>query len=240
MLLSAFHLLSLRIPGYRFSVQHFEHSMLSLALIRFASSLLMTAFAFPTEHVSIIPTPKDVNPSTSSSPNLTTVHLKINLTTTASWRPRCWPDISDPDPMERITNPADCSQAVLNMLLEGSDHDLLVWDRLRGWIYGSCGLFLVPAQGLPVHRDTFTRNDIAQCAESLRLACVNEEHGYRGGILPIAAGVFQVAFAGRPTQLSLREWEESITLNGTVNPFRSDDLSEKPIHQEKEVEKTKL
>ena len=96
------------------------------------------------------------------------------------------------------------------MLAQGSDLELLVWDRLQAWIYESCGLFLMPTRGLPIHRDTFSRNDIAQCAESVRLACVNEEHGYRGGILPIAAGVFQVAVAGRPIQLSSGEWEEGV------------------------------
>ena len=83
-------------------------------------------------------------------------------------------------------------------------------------MYESCGLFLVPAKGLPVHRDTFTRYSIAQCAESLRLACVNEEHGYRGGVLPIAAGVFHVAVSGKPIHLSSREWEEGIMLNTTA------------------------
>lgn len=96
------------------------------------------------------------------------------------------------------------------MLSQGSDLEPLVWDGLQGWIFESCGLFLVPNRGLPIHRDTFSRNDIAQCAESVRLACVNDKNGYRGGDVRIAAGVFRVAVAGRPEQLSLEEWEESV------------------------------
>ena len=96
------------------------------------------------------------------------------------------------------------------MLSPGFELDPLVWDGLRGWIFESCGLFLVPIQGLPIHRDTFSRYDIARCAESVRLACVNEKNGYRGGDIQIAAGVFLVAVAGRPDELSLGEWEESV------------------------------
>ena len=190
-----------------------------LSLVCFASSLLVTTFALPTESISIISKPKAVSASTFSPPNLTTVRLTNNLTTTATSCPRCWPNNPDPDPTKEassITHPADCFQAVLKMLAEGSDLELLVWDRLRSWIYDSCGLFLLPAEGLPVHRDTFTRNDIAQCAENLRLACVNKEHGFRGGILPIAAGVFHVAVSGKPVQLSSSEWEEGIMLNTTA------------------------
>ena len=188
--------------------------MLFLALfIFFASPLLFTAFAIPTAHNSTTSALSHVNPPNFPPPNLTTVFLASNLTTTAAWDPRCWPDVPDPDPAKRaspITHPADCFQTVLRMLAQGSDVELLVWDTVKAWIHQSCGLFLVPSRHLPIHRDTFSRNDIAQSAESVRLACVNEEHGYRGGEVAIAAGVFKVAIAGRPTQLSLGEWEESV------------------------------
>lgn len=140
---------------------------------------------------------------TFSPPILPTALLTNNITTTVSWRPVCGSE--DPVPMKianPITHPADCFQAVLKMLGEGPDRELLVWDGQRAWTYGSCGLYLLPASGLPVHRDTFSRTDMAHCAESIRLACVNEEHGYRGGVLPIGAGVFQVAVTGRQIQLS--------------------------------------
>lgn len=189
--------------------------MLSLAFfIFFASSLFFTTFAILTAHNSTTSALIDVNPSIFPPPNLTTVFLASNFTTTADWDPRCWPDIPDPDPAKRaspITHPADCFQTVLRMLSQGSDLELLVWDSVKVWIHESCGLFLVPSRQLPIHRDTFSRNDIAQSAESVRLACVNEEHGYRGGDVGIAAGVFKVAIAGRPTQLSLGEWEESVS-----------------------------
>ena len=99
------------------------------------------------------------------------------------------------------------------MLPEGPTHELLVWDGQEGWRYESCGLFLLTAPGLPIHRDIFTRGDIAKDADKLRRACVNEENGYRGGLTPIASGVFQVAVSGRPYSLRLGEWDEEITLN---------------------------
>lgn len=189
-------------------------SMLSLALIIcLASSLLFTTFAIPTAHISTTSALIDVNPSIFPPPNLTTVFLASNLTTTADWDARCLPNDPDPDPAKRanpITHPADCFQTVLRMLSQGSDLELLVWDSLMAWIHKSCGLFLIPSRRLPIHRDTFSRNDIAQSAESVRLACVNEENGYRGGDKAIAAGVFRVAVIGRPTPLSMGEWEESV------------------------------
>ena len=110
-----------------------------------------------------------------------------------------------------------------------------MWDSLRGWMYGSCGLFLVPSAELPIHRGTFSRNDIAESAEVIRRGCVIEEHGFRGGIVPIAAGVFHVAISGKPIKLSVGEWENGIVLNATalrewgsnlkMEPLRSDDLS---------------
>ncbi|CAD6588434.1 MAG: hypothetical protein ASARMPREDX12_003327 [Alectoria sarmentosa] len=194
--------------------------MLSLTLtICFAFSLIGTVFAIPTQHNAAIPTPKDSNPSSFSPPTLPTLRLANNLTTSATWRPACWSEDPDPDPMEKanpITHPADCFQAVLQMLSEGSDRELLVWDQQRGWTYESCGLFLLPTPGLPIHRDTFSRNDVAQCAESIRLACVNEKHGFRGGLSQIAAGVFQVAVAGKPGRVSLGRWEEGIGMNVTA------------------------
>lgn len=102
------------------------------------------------------------------------------------------------------------------MFIEGSDHELLVWDRQRAWAYESCSLFLMPAPGLPIHRDTFSRDEIANAAEIVRLACMNEEHGYRGGFLPIAAGVFQVGINATLISPSLGQWEEEVVLNATA------------------------
>ena len=96
------------------------------------------------------------------------------------------------------------------MLSEGSDEEQLVWDRTRVWIYESCGVFLIASPGLPIHRGTFSRNEIAQCAENVQLICVTEEHGYRGGIVPIDAGIFQVAISGKPGQLLLGKWEDGM------------------------------
>lgn len=115
------------------------------------------------------------------------------------------------DPRERfksITDREDCLRAVMDMLSEGPEREPLVWDRMRVWIYESCGLFLVPSIMLPIHRGIFSRKDIANCAESIGLKCVTKKHGYRGGILPVDAGVFQVAIAGEPAQPSLEGMDE--------------------------------
>ena len=104
----------------------------------------------------------------------------------------------------------------MNMLGEGPDEEPLVWHRDLAWRYGSCGIFLVKSGKLPIHRATFSRKEIAQCADLIRMACVNEQHGYRGGIIPIDAGVFDVALAGTPAQLMLGE-EEDIISNVTAS-----------------------
>lgn len=169
--------------------------MLSLAsIICFAFSLIVTSSAISAKHILTTSTPKSNISFIQSLPKTLLTH---NLTTTVAWRPICGPDSGTP-----VTHPADCTQAILNMFSEGPDHELLVWDGLRIWAHGSCDLYLLPAPGLPIHRDTLTRIDIAQCARSIRRTCVNEEHGYRGGLLPVGAGVFNVGIAGRRIQLS--------------------------------------
>lgn len=186
--------------------------MLPLNLvICFASSLLVTASAIPAKRILPLSTPNHVNPSAFSLPSLPTPLKASNLTITARRHPSCWPDEPDTDPRERIkpiTDREDCSRAVMDMLSEGPEMVPLVWDRMRVWIYESCGLFLVPSIRLPIHRGTFSRKDIAYCANSIRLKCVTENHGYRGGIFPVGAGVFQVAIAGEPAQPLLEGMEE--------------------------------
>lgn len=185
-------------------------------VICFASSLLATASAIPAKRILPLSTPNRVNPSTSLS-SLPTALSASNLTITAGRRPSCWPDEPDTDPRGRIkpiTDREDCLRAVMDMLSEGPERELLVWDSMRVWIYESCGLFLVPSIRLPIHRGTFSRRDIAKCAESIGLKCVTEKHGYRGGILPVDAGVFQVAIAGEPAQPPL-EWMEEYGVAST-------------------------
>ena len=185
----------------------------STLVIFFASSLLITVSGVPTARVSSNSILNDVNPST-SPPTLSIVVLAKNLTTTATSRLGCWPDHPGADPMGKanpITHPADCALAVMKMLREGPDGEPLVWEHTRAWFYGSCGLFLLPSRHLPIHRGTFSRNDIAQCAGRIRLKCVNEKNGYRGGIVPVDAGVFSVALSGKPAHLT------DIMLNTTLS-----------------------
>lgn len=174
----------------------------------FASSLFATASAIPAKRIRPLPTSNHVSPSTLSLPSLPTVLSVSNLTITAGRRPSCWPDEPDTDPRARykpITDQEHCLRAVMDMLSEGPEREPVVWDSMRVWIYESCGLFLVPSIRLPIHRGTFSRKDIARCAERIGLKCVTEKYGYRGGILPVDVGVFQVAIAGEPAQPPWRE-----------------------------------
>ena len=182
--------------------------MQSLALILwFVSPLLFTLFATPTEHFPIVAISKATNPLIRSLARLPILLLAQNLNTTGISRPFPTCGRDDPDPMENanpISNPADCPQAVLNMLYEGDAGDPLVWDQQRMWEYASCALQIVPVPELPIHRDTFSRTEIADCAERIRLVCMKGGHVYRGGTVPIAAGVFKVGLFGL-SQLSLEE-----------------------------------
>ena len=182
-------------------------------IVCFSFFLLITTSAVPTKHTLSLLMPSDVSPSTLSNSSLPAVLLAKNLTT--HWRPGCWP--AEPG-THLITNPADCVQAKLHMLLEVPDRDEpVVWDRDRGWKYRSCALYLITswdARELPIHRGTFSRMDIAECAERVQMDCVNQEHGYRGGKIAIDTGVFEVALA--PVPLSLEDWGEGIILNTTA------------------------
>ena len=184
--------------------------MLSPCLvICFAFFLLVTTSAVPTKRSLSLMTPSDVDPSTLSNSFLPAGVLAKNLT---ARQPGCWPDVSP------ITNPADCDQAKLNMLLEAPDRDEpVVWDRDQGWIFRSCVLYLITswdARGLPIHRGTFSRTEIAECAERVQKDCVNVEHGYRGGKIAIDTGVFEVALAAVPS--SLQDEEKGVLLNTTA------------------------
>ena len=186
----------------------------SFSIIYFATSLLVTTSAVPTGHSPSLLTPSnDGSLSILSNSSLPTVLLEKNLT--AHWRPSCFPDIQPP-----IANPADCVQARLHMLLEGPDRDEpVVWDKDRGWIFRSCVLYLLisfDARVLPIHRGTFSRKEIAECAERVQTGCVTEEHGYRGGKIAIDTGVFEVSLDATPVRLSLEDREKGIILNRTA------------------------
>ena len=174
--------------------------MQSLALILwFVSPLLFTLLATPTEHVPTVAISKVTNLLIGSPAKLPILVLAQDLNTTVTSRPfpTCGRDNLDPtEDANPISNPADCPQAVLKMFYEGDAGALLVWDQQRAWQYASCSLQIVPVSELPIHRDTFSRNEIADCAESIRLVCLKQGHVYRGGTVPIAAGVFQVGLFG--------------------------------------------
>ena len=196
---SRFSPLSLHIlyTSFRYSI---ALSMLYLAyVICFAH--LATTFAVPKKQIPALSPPNNVSPLTFSPPDLPTLRLARNLTTNVAWRPVCVRTDTGPDSPQKsnqITYSEDCYHAVRLMLLEGSASELLVWERGRRWVYRSCGLFLIPVPELPIHRDTFSRTDVTNCAESIRVTCMNQAHGNKGGFVPIAAGVFHVLFTRTP------------------------------------------
>lgn len=57
------------------------------------------------------------------------------------------------------------------------------WDSWHTWTSGSCSIRLIPA--VVSSRDVFTRLDIARVAARIHTSCVNEAHGYRGGIMGV-------------------------------------------------------
>ena len=181
-------------------------------IICFASCLLITTSAVPTKRSLSLLTPSDVSPSTLSNSSLPAALLAENLAIRR--HPGCWP--SNPP----ISNPADCVHARVDMLLEVpllKRDEPVVWDKGQIWRYRSCVLYLViswHARELPIHRGTFSRRDIAECAERVQKDCVTREHGYRGGKIAIDAGVFEVALT--PVPPSLGDWEEGIRSNTTA------------------------
>lgn len=188
------------------------------SIFYFTSFLLVTTYAIPAKRIVTIVSPNDDNSSTLSPPRMSTALQADYLTASPTWHPKCWSDdpiagsTKKPGP---ISDRGDCLQAVMNMLFEGPDEELLVWEEARVWKYESCGLFLVASPRLPIHRATFTRVDIARCADIVRITCVTKEHGYRGGVLPIGAGVFEVAISGDPDPPPLEYWKASTISNTT-------------------------
>ena len=198
----------------------FEPSMIFSNLIfYFASFLLVTTYAIPSKRILTTVSPNGVNSSTLSPPRMSTVLQANNLAANPTWHhPRCWSDHPIAGSMEKpspITDRGDCLQAVYNMLYEGPDEELLIWEEPREWKYESCGLFLVASPRLPIHRATFTRVDLARCADIIWIACVTREHGYRGGSLPIGAGVFQVVISGDSDPPPL-EYSKASTISNTT------------------------
>ena len=179
-------------------------------ILCFAFSLLSTTSAVPTKRSLSLLTPSDVSLSTLSNSSLPAFLSAETLAVRR--RPGCWPGTAS------ITNPADCTQAKLDILLEVADPDEpVVWDTNRGWIYRSCVLYLMTsydARSLPIHRGTFSRTDIAECAEKVQTECVTAEHRYRGGKIGIDTGVFEVGLMASP--LSLKDREEGIISNTTA------------------------
>lgn len=106
---------------------------------------------------------------------------------TANNPPQCWPGRPTSRARNPVSNPSDCNKA-LSKIMTGHDHirapiEWRIWDT---WAVGSCQIRLLPA--VVVSRDTFSRYDIYVTASRIIRSCVDEAHGFRGGILGIGGG----------------------------------------------------
>jgi len=77
----------------------------------------------------------------------------------------------------------------------------VTWDRGKCWIYGSCAIAVVPNAQSP--RDEFSRLDILTQAHRVMEKCEKAPHGFRGGVIEIGDGKFQVLMK-RP--MSVNVW----------------------------------
>ncbi len=96
--------------------------------------------------------------------------------------PDCWPNLPPPHNRHPISRPHDCRDAYFQVL-EGGAMAPTTWDSWHTWTSGSCSIRLIPA--VLSSRDEFTRFDIARAAARIQTSCVNEAHGYRGGIMGV-------------------------------------------------------
>lgn len=106
------------------------------------------------------------------------------------YSPVCYPPPPAPAPVA-IANPADCSYVILQIISEGNPRQVARWHERRKWTYNTCTIDLIP-QSLQSYA-IFSRIDIAREASIIQLACVNQEHGLRGGFIEIGImGVFDL------------------------------------------------
>lgn len=177
-----------------------------------ACSLFIPVLALPSFHKRTFSPTTPEKRSTVPLTNIITsptVLIAENGTSSTNFLPACWPDFPSPAPKAPpITNPRDCGEAIRHMINEGRATEPVVWFAQRDWTYNSCAIFLIPAGGIRTPRDTFSRLEIAREASAIQMACANGAHGYRGGVVPIGVGIFEVALVGRPTTLGLEEsWQ---------------------------------
>ena len=106
------------------------------------------------------------------------------------YSPVCYPPPPAPAPVA-IASPADCSYVILQIISEGNPRQVAQWHERRKWTYNTCTIDLIP-QSLQSYA-IFSRTDIAREASIIQLACVNQEHGFRGGFIKIwIMGVFDL------------------------------------------------
>jgi len=66
----------------------------------------------------------------------------------------------------------------------------ITWEKGKRWRYGSCAIAVVPNAQSP--RDEFSRLDILTQAHRVLEKCENAPYGFRGGVVEIGDGEFQV------------------------------------------------
>jgi len=106
-----------------------------------------------------------------------------------SYEPWCFVDAFIP-----IITPNDClytDHAIsTDTRISPSITQPIVWERGKRWRYGSCAIAVVPNADRP--KDEFSRLDILTQAHRVLEKCEKAPHGFRGGVVEIGDGEFQV------------------------------------------------
>lgn len=103
---------------------------------------------------------------------------------TANNPPQCWPGRPAPRARGPVSDPKDCRAAALEVIQSPERAmEPVRWTSWKTWTVGSCQIRLLPA--VVVSQDTFSHFDIFQTAQRIQRSCVDEAHGFRGGIVGI-------------------------------------------------------
>ena len=128
--------------------------------------------------------PSDAILSLSTVKNASFPTIITNITTSNAL-PFCWPTGRENYPI----SPDDCDDAIVDLISRGGTLPV-VWTSQRQWHYRTCSILLIPndpgvSDTFQNAQDTFSRLDIARVAKEIKVACINEEHGFRGGVKDI-------------------------------------------------------
>lgn len=118
-----------------------------------------------------------------------------------SYHPTCFPSTHEPKHYPvypAIRSLLHCGRAARALLSNrySSPTEPQTWTPIRHeWVFQSCGISLMPNNVFSV--DLFSRGEIAAAALQVKSACVNQEHGWKGGEILIGYNrAFEVELFG--------------------------------------------